>query len=255
MIYGPSETRYGLTPNPPNNEVISYTLIFLSAFIILYISYLRSLNPEINNFYHLLNMNLRNLDNERSRNLESFESLQNRYVDKFLNLKCLGALNSITSQNKTYISHKFFRNIEYTVAECLINIAHKASLRRNGDPSIIRYKIRIEEIIKIYTKIYDGNTILKVVEGGVLKQRCILSLLIRIIQNMSYIKNINNRIIINIFEDIFTRRFGVNLHDILEQIPSQCSYNIFENYLNFWEPELLINLKHLTRLNLIILNF
>ena len=242
MIYGPT-----VKPNPPDNQLISYTLIFLSAFIILYISYIKSFKTEIHNFFHLLNANLRNLNHTGARNIESYSILQKHYIDKFLNLKCTGALESINCLNKTYISHKFFRIIEYTVAECLINMAHEITTRKNNNYSNLKYKMKIEDIIRSYSRLYvnkDENN----------RKDCLLSLLIKIIHNMCYIHNINNYLVIRIFEDIFTRRFGIVLGDILEQIHFEDSYNIFEHQLNFWTPQLMINLKHLRKLNFIILN-
>ncbi len=244
MIYKNLE-GFEMKPNPPDNVTVAYIVIFLSVIILLYTSYIKSLNINIDivNFYRLLSVNLKNYNEKKIRDIETFNELQSRYVKKFLNLKSIGAFEPICSNNKTFISHNFFRILEYSVAESIINMAYIIS-QHQGDKYIENiYKIKIESFIKEYSKIYKYD------------KNCLISLNFKILQNVCYIKNINSLDIINTIEYIFTRRFNVSLSDLIVHIPPEQDFNIFKNELNYWSPDTMIRLKYLTKLNLTFLNF
>ncbi len=244
MIYK-DLTTFIIKPNPPDNITISYIVIFLSALFILYISYIKSINIniEIVNLFRLLIANLKNFNQKKIRNIESFNELQSRYVKKFLNLKSIGVFEPICSNNKTFISHKFFRTLEYTVAESIINMAYIISQHPGNKYIENIYKVKIENFIKKYSKIYG--------EDG----RCLISLNFKILQNICHINGINSLDIINTIEYIFTYCFKITLSDLIVYIPPEHDFNIFKNELNYWSPDIMIRLKSLSKLNLTFLKF
>jgi len=205
-----------------------------------------------------------------SRNIEPINELQKRYIKKFISLrehnfnskiqkletfKREGSKESSNTQLQIYISRRFWRCIEYTVAELIINFAKNISRTKDSYIHIL-FRYKIEEFINLYSKLFTNNYY---------KQLSKESLYLRVLQNICFVNNRSTPevlSIVSIIESEFMKHY-VNIHKLFENYGTRGSNDSFDSLnlftlrresLEFWEPDLTVNLKKLQKLNFNIID-
>jgi hypothetical protein len=236
-------------------------------------SYYRKLNKGvIEGVYEVLCYNFKEFDNKvkTPRNIETIGELQKRYVKKFIALRDRDFSSNIKDliQDeerqyhifKIYMSRRFWRCLEYTIAEIIINFAKVISKTKDSYVHLF-YRNKIEHFIELYSKIYTNEYY---------KELSKESLYLRILQNICFINNRSTPevlSIVSIVESEFMKHY-VNVHKIFDKTyksnnfdknygPNIDKLNIFtlrREGLEFWEPDLAVNLKRLQKLNFNIID-
>jgi hypothetical protein len=215
------------------------------------VSILKSLTPE----------------SKTLRNIESKTEVQQRYINKFVQ-KQFGSRRDIflIGSLNFYISKKFWRCLEYTVAElCIISakkivydfpeIIHNFPEIIRNFPEIIRnfgdkvgtspifYHHKIDNYVKVYSKLFLNEY---------KRKESISSLYSRILQNLHCIdieccqKLVLKQILSSV--ESFKDFVGDKVPKVVSMSPSDS-----KTFESFWEFDLLVDFKKLQKLNYTIL--
>lgn len=197
---------------------------------------------------------LKNLRVKTPRNIEPVNELQKRYIRKFISLEDRNFFSD-NSEIHIYMSRRFWRCVEYTVAELIINFAKNISKTKDSYIHLFN-RCKIEDFIKTYYNIFTNDHYRKMSKE---------SLYLRILQNICFVNNRSTPevlSIVSVIEKEFMKQ-NVNIHKIFEDFGNGVS-NGSEDFLNlftlrresleFWEPDLTINLNKLQKLNFKIID-
>lgn len=238
MIYNLTDTNF--CKYTENSSIATFFLILFSFCIFLNYLYIQHISSvfKSNNFSDIKNL-FRLVDSnnntERARSVLNLNEITSFYHKKLAAVKTGGNLTSITGYNTTFVSRAFFNVIEFTIAEKCILCAYAITENEMN----VEIKEKIVDLIQSYTNLWKNN-----------EHLAAFSLLNRIMQNLSYIDNVNTFEILNLIKQIYDKRFKFKSQHFIYYFKPE--YDIFNNNINFWRPDLELKLKNLRKISWII---